>query len=209
MARSTCAAFAVVLLSFAASHAGEVSTKQYGANPHLTWKLEGARDFETIEKAWVRPLGFSQPGIAAGAIGIVVGEGRLYLAGPGHVQCRDAMAGKIVWQKRDERFSIHESNWHHFWGVNPQPDKKVRDIDRTQMVSALGRNESISGGKRLLVTAMARMRNTGMRYDAARKKLVHRGEAPIVLEPVKARITLHRRGGAKVYLLDHDGRRTR
>jgi len=38
--------------------------------------------------------------------------------------------------------------------------------------------------------------------------ITQRGKVPIVIEPVRARITLHRQGKATVYLLDHDGRRT-
>ncbi|HUU93595.1 MAG TPA: hypothetical protein VM238_20575 [Phycisphaerae bacterium] len=37
---------------------------------------------------------------------------------------------------------------------------------------------------------------------------LERGKVPIVIEPVRARITLHRQGKATVYLLDYDGRRT-
>ena len=38
--------------------------------------------------------------------------------------------------------------------------------------------------------------------------LVKEGTAPIVMEPVKATLTLQRPGAKKVIVLDHDGNRT-
>jgi len=67
----------------------------------------------------------------------------------------------------------------------------------------------------LLITAIARARNAGMRFSDAGDELLDRGKPPILMEPVKATITIHRSPvGAKnlspqPHLLDQDGLRTK
>jgi len=75
-------------------------------------------------------------------------------------------------------------------------------------VTAQGKDETISSAKRLLVVAMARARNTGMKMNEAGDQLLDKGKAPILLEPVKASITIRRPGNPRVIPLDHDGNRT-
>ena len=60
----------------------------------------------------------------------------------------------------------------------------------------------------LLITAIARARNTGMQFNDAGDELLDRGKSPILLEPVKAIITINRPGASRLRLLDHDGLRT-
>jgi hypothetical protein len=76
-------------------------------------------------------------------------------------------------------------------------------------VTAQGKGQTIAGGKKLLVVAMGRVRNTGMvvELSSARARAKVKGTAPMLLEPVKATIAIQRTGGgeAKVILLDHDG----
>jgi hypothetical protein len=47
-----------------------------------------------------------------------------------------------------------------------------------------------------------------MTYSEDGTELVEMGEAPIRMEPVRARITIRGRGAAQVAALDHVGRRT-
>jgi hypothetical protein len=89
-------------------------------------------------------------------------------------------------------------------GVTIKPQSRFGAI----YVTAQSRDEAVSDAKKLLVVAMARARNTGMRLNETEDLLLERGKAPILLEPVKATITVHRSGSAKVIPLDHDGRRT-
>ncbi len=59
----------------------------------------------------------------------------------------------------------------------------------------------------LLVVAIARARNTGMKiFEDSR--VIDKGEPPVVMEPVKATIRIDRPGEATVHVLDHDGART-
>jgi len=75
-------------------------------------------------------------------------------------------------------------------------------------VTAQGKDGTISKAERLLVVAMARARNSGMKMNEAGDQLLDKGKAPVLLEPVKAAITIRRPGNPKVILLDHDGNRT-
>lgn len=76
------------------------------------------------------------------------------------------------------------------------------------MVTSLEKNVPIAKAKRILVTTVARAENTGMKYNADKSQLLEVGQAPILLEPVKASLTLGRPGVPKVIVLDHVGRRT-
>lgn len=74
-------------------------------------------------------------------------------------------------------------------------------------LTAAERDASIASSKHLLITAMARTRLTGMKVFAD-TYIVEPGRPPLVMEPVKAEMTLQKDGNATVYLLDHDGVRT-
>ena len=73
-------------------------------------------------------------------------------------------------------------------------------------VTAPGRSETIAQAKSLLIVAIARARNTGMQFNDAGDRLLAKGNAPVLLEPVKATIMIP--GKSRLVLLDHDGRRT-
>jgi hypothetical protein len=75
-------------------------------------------------------------------------------------------------------------------------------------LTALDRDTDLAHGKRALITALARQSNTGFRYFAPDNKVLDNGRPPILLEPVKATLTLRQRPIAAVNVLDHDGRRT-
>jgi hypothetical protein len=74
-------------------------------------------------------------------------------------------------------------------------------------LSAKEADKTLEDSEGILVTAIARSRNTGTKI-LADTLLVEKGQAPLVMEPVKARITL-KREPSEVYLLDHDGVRTK
>jgi len=75
-------------------------------------------------------------------------------------------------------------------------------------VTALGPDEDINQAKKLLVVALARARNTGMKLNDAEDKVLEQGMGPVLMEPVMARIEVSKPGTPTVHLLDHDGRRT-
>jgi hypothetical protein len=75
-------------------------------------------------------------------------------------------------------------------------------------VTAQEPDKDIRTSNKLLITAIARARNTGMKFNDAGDSLLDRGKPPILMEPVKATITLSKPGTPKLFLLDHDGLRT-
>ncbi len=74
-------------------------------------------------------------------------------------------------------------------------------------VTAQDRDQDVATARNLLVVALARARNTGMRV-LNDNRILERGSEPILLEPVRAEISIRRPDSAKVYLLDHSGRKT-
>ncbi len=75
-------------------------------------------------------------------------------------------------------------------------------------VTALEPGTDLAGGKRALVSALARQTNAGFTYYAPDPKPRDNGRSPILLEPVKATVGVAGRPIAAVHVLDHDGRRT-
>ncbi len=74
-------------------------------------------------------------------------------------------------------------------------------------INAQEKDRKISDSDSLLITAIARARNTDMKVlnDSL---VLTQGKKPIRLEPVKAEITIRKEGDPVVYILDHDGIRT-
>ena len=58
------------------------------------------------------------------------------------------------------------------------------------------------------MVALARVRNTGMKFSVAGDDLLEKGRGPVVMEPVRATVRLTTPRVSRVILLDHDGRRT-
>ena len=70
-------------------------------------------------------------------------------------------------------------------------------------LTAKGENQDLRSADEVIITAMARARNTGMKLNDEENKILETGDAPIVLEPVKAVISVPFSG--RLELLDHDG----
>ena len=75
-------------------------------------------------------------------------------------------------------------------------------------LTALARAETLATAKSALLTAVARNCNTGFKYFAVDSKVLDNGKSPILLEPVRATITISGREVAAVNILDHSGCRT-
>ncbi|MDP6634026.1 MAG: hypothetical protein QGG42_03940 [Phycisphaerae bacterium] len=74
-------------------------------------------------------------------------------------------------------------------------------------VTARDAGTTIASADTLLVTAVARARNTNMRVYLD-TRILDRGKAPVVMEPITARIEIRRKGSPVVHVLDHAGRKT-
>lgn len=76
-------------------------------------------------------------------------------------------------------------------------------------VTAREPGQTVDSAGELLIVAIARARNTGEKFSPAGDRMLVAGGPPIIMEPVKAKITVRRSGAAKVIVLDHDGRITK
>jgi hypothetical protein len=75
-------------------------------------------------------------------------------------------------------------------------------------VTAVERQATLANAQRVLVVALARARNTGMKIGPAGNELLNKGTAPILMEPVRAEIQWAGRPIQRVHVLNHDGQRT-
>ncbi len=74
-------------------------------------------------------------------------------------------------------------------------------------VSSLEKDKNIDESERLLVTTLARSRNTNMQYNEDGSELLATGKAPLLLEPVQAKLQFSHKKSGKVHVLDHVGRK--
>lgn len=74
-------------------------------------------------------------------------------------------------------------------------------------VTAKEPDKSLETSRNLLVVAIARARNTGMKVFND-DTIIAPGKGPVVMEPVKATISFRKGGTPTVTLLDHSGRKT-
>jgi hypothetical protein len=88
--------------------------------------------------------------------------------------------------------------------VTITPDSRFAAI----YVTAPDPRGRVVDSRRLLITALARARNTAMKFSPGGGELLDRGHGPVLMEPVAASITFQGRRVVEVRLLDHDGRRT-
>ncbi len=75
-------------------------------------------------------------------------------------------------------------------------------------VTARQRDATIDSARELLIVAIGRARNTGMKFSPDGDQMLDPGNPPILMEPVKAVITLRKSGVPRVFVLDHDGKLT-
>jgi len=73
------------------------------------------------------------------------------------------------------------------------------------LITALEKDKTLKTSKKWLITAVAKARNTGMKYSDDGTQLLEKGTAPLLLEPVDFTLNLKRKGKAVLHVLDHDG----
>jgi hypothetical protein len=76
------------------------------------------------------------------------------------------------------------------------------------LITSLEPGKPISESRKMLVTAIARARNTDMKYNEDRTELLEVGKAPVLLEPVKLSLTVNGKSAPRCTLLDHTGNKT-
>ncbi|MHA4842795.1 hypothetical protein ACX0G7_01465 [Flavitalea antarctica] len=124
--------------------------------------------------------------------------------------------GQLEWfQSPKGYFTLNTSGIQGAVGFSSGNELKFRDLNiKTQnefsvvLIHTNERNNGITSAKSIIVTTVARARNTGMQYNDQRNQLLETGEAPILLEPVVVELQLKKRRNKVVYVLDHVGNRT-
>jgi hypothetical protein len=135
------------------------------------------------------------------------------------------------WKKDAESVSAAtgELNWSYgekdFVSVNTRGTKGIMGFAQNEMVKLgdweietenpfavifitdLSEKGDLATAEKILVTAVARARNTGMKYEYAEGETIlkNEGDRPLLLEPVKAKISAKNLKNFEVVVLDHDG----
>ncbi len=68
--------------------------------------------------------------------------------------------------------------------------------------------KTIAQSRSMLITTIARARNTDMKYNEDHTELLENGKAPVLLEPVKLSLSIEGKTTLKCALLDHNGNKT-
>jgi hypothetical protein len=75
-------------------------------------------------------------------------------------------------------------------------------------LTAAGQTETLATAKTALISAVARNSNSGFKVLTFDNRVLENGKGPVMLEPIKATITIGTRQIVAVHVLDHDGKRT-
>jgi hypothetical protein len=66
-------------------------------------------------------------------------------------------------------------------------------------------DKTIQTSDSLILTTLARAKNTGMRYSEDHSELTEVGESPLLLEPVNLTLSINGKEAKEIIILDHLG----
>jgi hypothetical protein len=117
--------------------------------------------------------------------------------------------GKRPW------FTINSPGTIGFVGFLPSRPVIIGDVTLESsnefaviLISSMNPRESVQSAQKLIITTLARARNTGMKYNEDHTELLEVGTEPVLLEPVRFSLSLKRKGEPKITILDHLGYKT-
>jgi hypothetical protein len=124
--------------------------------------------------------------------------------------------GQLEWfRSPNGYFTINTKGMQGAVGFSSGHEMKFDDISiKTQnefaviLVHSNERDKGIASANSIIVTTVARARNTGMQYNEQKDQLIETGRAPILLEPVVLELQLKKKRNVQIYVLDHVGNRT-
>lgn len=129
----------------------------------------------------------------------------------------DSTTGELSWDYSGSGFfTIDTDGTQGVVGHAKDVEHTLSDITLTvetpfavALLTAHSPEGTLRSDDSLLLTTIARARNSGMVYNATGTELLDIGEAPLLLEPVSLTLKLpQRRGNPTVHVLDHGGART-
>jgi hypothetical protein len=124
--------------------------------------------------------------------------------------------GQLEWNYVDKGyFTINTKGTQGIVGFLPGKPVAFSDISLQSLnqfavilVTSLDKGKQLANAKHILVTTVARARNTNMKYNEDKTELLEVGEPPLLLEPVQVEAIIKSRKNWKAYVLDHSGNRT-
>jgi hypothetical protein len=127
-----------------------------------------------------------------------------------------SVTGQLAWDTSDRgHFTVNTAGTKAVVGFAGGKELALGDVKvqlevpfASLFLTALGPGKDLASCKRALITVLARQSNTGFTYFAPDNKVLNNGGPPILLEPVKATVTIAGRPIEAVNVLDHDGCRT-
>ena len=124
--------------------------------------------------------------------------------------------GELLWNEKGKGyFTINTTSTKALVGFAPNKTFKLGDVTlKTSnefaviLITSLEKDKSIRNARKILVTTMARAKNSDMKYNDAKTELLDNGKAPILLEPVNFSLSIKIRKNGKMTCLDHLGYKT-
>jgi hypothetical protein len=124
--------------------------------------------------------------------------------------------GQLAWDNADRGFfTINTPGTKAVVGFAEGKPQRLGEVTielqcpyASVVLTALEKEATLQTGRSALLCAVARNCNTGFKYFTVDGRTLDNGQAPILLEPVKAQMTLTGRAVASVQVLDHSGRPT-
>ncbi len=127
----------------------------------------------------------------------------------------ESSTGELKWYYGEKKYAtLNTMGTKGFIGFAENHPIKLDDweIDCENPFAVIFITDLSTGGNldtadKILITAVARARNTGMRYayKGDETVLTQKGTRPLLMEPVKATISLKTKKDTQVTVLDHDG----
>jgi len=124
--------------------------------------------------------------------------------------------GQLIWDYSGKGFiTVNTSGTKAVIGFVKDKQHKLGEVSlaidnpfAVVFVTSLDKENSIADAKNILITTVARARNTGMKFNDDKTELLDVGGEPILLEPVNLTLSIDRPGTPAIHILDHVGRRT-
>ncbi len=124
--------------------------------------------------------------------------------------------GQLFWDFSGQGYmTVNTPSLKGFVGFTDKSTHELNEISirvltpfAVVLVSSLEKGKALLETGKILITTVARAKNSGMKYDDNKTKLIEVGEAPILMEPVDVELIFNYRTPKEIYILDHVGRRT-
>jgi hypothetical protein len=122
--------------------------------------------------------------------------------------------GQLMWDKSGY-FTVNTKGTQGVVGFAEGKKIELKDLSLQTsnpfaviLATCLDPDNDIKESGRILITTIARTKNTGMNYNDDHTELLDAGSAPMLIEPVMVNLELKRKGKFTVSILDHLGRKT-